>query len=145
MILVDANLLIYAHVASFPQHPQARTWLDARLSGTTPVGLPWESLLAFMRIVTNPRVFDRPEPVDSAWRQVTAWLGAAVAWIPAPTPRHATVRGQLLDASGARADLVPDAHLAALAIEHGLVLQSTDGDFARFRDLRWHDPLRSAP
>ncbi len=98
-----------------------------------------------MRIVTNPRVFDRPEPVDSAWHQVTAWLGAAVAWIPAPTPRHAAVLGRLLDAPGVRADLVPDAHLAALAIEHGLVLQSTDGDFARFRDLRWHDPLRSAP
>jgi len=141
VILVDANLLIYAYVTSFPQHPQAHGWLDAQLSGDAPVGLPWPSLLAFLRIVTNPRVFERPAHVDAAWRQVTAWLGADVAWIPAPTPRHASVLGSLLGTRGVQAGLVPDAHLAALAIEHGLVLQSTDGDFARFPGLRWHDPM----
>jgi len=142
VILVDANLLIYAYVASFPQHPQARSWLDAQLSGDTPVGLPWPSLLAFLRIVTNPRVFERPERMGAAWQQVAAWLTADVAWIPAPTPRHASVLGTLLETNGVRADLVPDAHLATLAIEHGLVLQTTDGDFARFPGLRWHDPMR---
>ena len=72
MILVDANLLIYAHVASFSQHSAARSWLDARLSGAAPVGLPWPSLIGFLRIVTNPRIFDQPEPVAQAWEQVSA-------------------------------------------------------------------------
>ena len=141
MILVDANLLIYAHVSSFPQHAQARDWLDAQLSGSAPVGLPWASLLGFLRIVTNPRVFQRPEPIGEAWRQVAAWLDAEVAWIPQPTARHRDVLGTLLAAAGVQANLVPDAHLAGLAIEHGLLLCSTDGDFGRFPELRWQNPL----
>jgi toxin-antitoxin system PIN domain toxin len=141
MILLDANLLLYAHVSSFPQHVQARDWLDAQLSGNGPVGLPWPSLVAFLRIVTNPRVFERPEPMAEAWRQVHAWLEAEVVWIPQPTERHRDVLGTLLTAAGVHANLVPDAHLAALAIEHGLLLCSTDGDFGRFTDLRWQNPL----
>ncbi len=74
MILVDANLLVYAHVGSFPQHDTAREWLDGRLSGRAPVGLPWPSLLAFVRIVSNPRIFDRPTSVLAAWQQVESWL-----------------------------------------------------------------------
>ncbi len=142
MILLDANLLIYARVRSFPQHVQARGWLDAQLSGAGPVGLPWPSLLSFLRIVTNPRVFERPEPIADAWRQVRAWLEADVVWIPQPTDRHEDVLGSLLTKAGVQANLVPDAHLAALAIEHGLLLCSTDGDFARFPDLRWQNPLQ---
>ncbi len=142
MILLDANLLIYARVRSFPQHVQARSWLDARLSGGGPVGLPWPSLLGFLRIVTNPRVFERPEPVADAWHQVEAWLESDVAWIPQPTERHRDVLASLLMTAGVQANLVPDAHLAALAIEHGLQLCSTDGDFARFPDLRWQNPLQ---
>ena len=141
MILLDANLLIYAHVRAFPQHADARGWLDAQLSGSEPVGLPWPTLLAFLRIVTNPRVFERPEPMTQAWRQVHAWLDADVAWIPQPTERHRDVLGTLLNGAGVQANLVPDAHLAALAIEHELVLCSTDGDFARFSGLRWQNPL----
>ena len=141
MILVDANLLVYAHVRSFPQHARARDWLDDQLSRGAPVGLPWASLLAFLRLVTNPRVFQQPEPVAEAWRQVDAWLGAAVVWIPQETDRHGKILGALLVATGAQANLVPDAHLAALAIEHGLLLCSADGDFARFPDLRWLNPL----
>jgi len=141
MILLDANLLIYAHVTTFPQHPRARSWLDTQLSGGGPVGLPWPSLLAFLRIVTNPRVFERPEPAVDAWRQIEAWLDSDVVWVPQPTERHRAVLGPLLLASGVQANLIPDAHLAALAIEHGLVLYSTDGDFARFPDLRWQNPL----
>ncbi|MGH8644870.1 MAG: type II toxin-antitoxin system VapC family toxin [Gammaproteobacteria bacterium] len=140
-MLVDANLLIYAHVSSFPQHRQARDWLDAQLNRSAPVGLPWPSLLGFLRIVTNPRVFERPEPIAKAWRQVGAWLEAEVAWIPKPTERHHDVLGTLLTAAGVQANLVPDAHLAALAIEHGLLLCSADGDFGRFPDLRWQNPL----
>ena len=141
MILVDANLLIYAHVSSFPQHAQAAGWLDAQLSGSDRVGLPWPSLLGFLRIVTNPRVFERPEPMGRAWRQVHDWLEPDVVWIPQPTERHPDVLGKLVTTAGVQANLVPDAHLAALAIEHGLLLCSTDGDFGRFADLRWQNPL----
>ena len=141
MILLDANLLVYAHVRSFAEHDAARSWLDGQLNGSSPVGLPWHSLLAFLRIVTNPRVFQRPEPMASAWGQVEDWLDSDVTWVPEPTERHREVLGSLLAGSGVQANLVPDAHLAALAIEHGLMLCSTDGDFGRFSNLRWQNPL----
>jgi toxin-antitoxin system PIN domain toxin len=141
VILIDANILIYAHVSSFAQHAHMRDWFDQQLNGAAPVGLPWASVLAFLRLVTNPRVFERPEPIVDAWHQVLAWLGCEPVWIPHPTERHAEVLGQLLATPGVHANLVPDAHLAALAIEHGLVLYSTDGDFARFPGLRWLNPL----
>jgi hypothetical protein len=124
-----------------PQHEAARTWLDRQLNGTAPVGLPWPSLLAFVRIVTNPRVFRQPLSIGDAWAQVEAWLGCPPAWIPNPMERHREVLGSLLTGHVARANLVPDAHLAALAMEHGLLLCSTDGDFARFPGLRWQNPL----
>jgi hypothetical protein len=141
MILVDANILVYAHVRSLAGHERARPWLDEQLNGAAPVGLPWPSLLAFLRLVTNPRVFDRPEPMEQAWRQVLAWLGCQPVWVPQPTERHAEVLGGLFANAGVHANLVPDAHLAALALEHGLVVCSTDGDFARFPGVRWLNPL----
>lgn len=141
MILVDANLLVYAHVDTFPQHERARDWLDACINGPAPVGLPWPSLLAFLRLVTNPRIFQRPEPIADAWQQVCAWLECECAWIPQPTERHSDVLGALLLQAGAAANLVPDAHLASLAIEHGLLLCSADSDFGRFQGLRWENPL----
>lgn len=141
MILVDANILIYAHVRSLAQHERAREWLDQQLNGATPVGLPWASLLAFLRLVTNPRIFERPEPITDAWSQVLAWLGCETAWVPQPTERHVKLLGELLAISGGHANLIPDIHLAALALEHGLVLCSTDSDFARFPTLRWMNPL----
>ena len=141
MILVDANLLIYAHVNTFAQHERARKWLDARLNGVAPVGLPWASILAFLRLTTNARVFEQPESMSEAWRQARSWLESERVWIPQPTERHREVLGELLAAQGVLANLVPDAHLAALAIEHGLILCSTDGDFARFAGLRWENPL----
>ena len=143
MILVDANLLIYAGVDSFAQHAGARKWLDGRLNGPAPVGLPWTSLLAFMRITSNPRVFEHPAAITDAWRQVLAWLDCERAWIPQPTERHREILGGLLAASGVQASLVQDAHLAALAVEHGLILCSCDGDFARFPGLHWENPLRA--
>ena len=141
MILIDANLLVYAHVTSFAQHDRVREWLDGQLNGAAPVGLPWASLLTFLRLVTNPRVFERPEPIGEAWRQVLAWLDCETAWIPQPRERHSELLGELLALPGVHANLVPDAHLAALAIEHGLVLCSSDSDFARFSELRWLNPL----
>jgi len=141
VILVDANLLVYAHVATFSQHANARDWLDTRLNGVSPVGLPWPSIIAFLRIVTNPRIFERPEGVEEAWRQVEEWLGCPSVWIPQPTERHGEILKPLLIDQRLRANLIPDAHLAVLAIEHGLILCSTDGDFARFSGLRWENPM----
>lgn len=141
MILVDANLLVYAHVEDFEQHEAARSWLDEQLAGTARVGLPWESLVSFLRLVTNPRVFSKPLTAAAAMAQVRDWLGRQAAWAPQPTERHAEILATLLDDETVRADLVPDAHLAAIAIGHGLTLMSNDGDFARFRGLRWQNPL----
>ena len=140
MILIDANLLLYARSREAPQHNQARAWLDAQLSGRSRVGLPWESLLAFVRLISNPRIYTRPEPVSGAWAQVEDWLSAPPAWIPLPTDRHLEVLAHLLPAVD-RSELIPDAHLAALAIEHGLTLASSDRDFARFSNLPWVNPL----
>jgi toxin-antitoxin system PIN domain toxin len=142
VILVDANLLIYARAASTPQHAGAQAWLDGALNGGAPVGLPWPSLLAFIRVVSNPRAFARPEPVESAWRQVEEWLDCPPVWIPHPTDRHREILAGLLRHGAQGANLIPDAHLATLAIEHGQTLCSTDGDFARFPGLRWENPLR---
>jgi toxin-antitoxin system PIN domain toxin len=141
VILVDANLLIYAHVSTFKQHREARDWLDRRLSEFAGVGLPWPSLLAFLRLVTNPRVFERPEPIADAWHQVRGWLARENAWIPQPTERHVEIVSELMALPGIRSNLIPDVHLAALAIEHGLTLCSTDGDFARFPGLNWLNPI----
>jgi len=141
VILVDANLLLYAANQAAPEHDAARAWLDDRLSGSVRVGLPWPSLLAFVRLATNPVILARPATPSQAWQQVEEWLGAAVAWIPAPGPTHGDVLGPLLRAPFMTSRLVPDAHLAALAIEHGLTLCSSDGDFARFPGLKWQNPL----
>jgi toxin-antitoxin system PIN domain toxin len=141
VILVDANLLVYAHVRDYEQHERARTWLDAQFGDGARVGLPWPSLLAFLRLVTNPRLFERPEPAASAWEQIEEWLDREGAWAPAPTARHREVLASLLSRVNVTGNLVPDAHLAALAIEHGLMVASADSDFARFPGLRWTNPL----
>lgn len=141
MILIDINMLVYASIPAFEQHQAARPWLDDQLSGAAPVGLPWASLLGYLRLVTNPRIVRPPVPMVTAWERVSAWLSADPVWMPAPTERHADVLGKLLVAPGVHGNLVPDAHLAALAIEHGLTLCSTDGDFARFPGLRWLNPI----
>jgi toxin-antitoxin system PIN domain toxin len=141
VILVDVNLLIHARDSVSRHHDLARRWLDDRLSGSAPVGLPWPSLLGFMRLTTNPRVFRNALTTTDAWRQVVDWLSAEPVWIPQPSDRHAEILGGLLARPGVHGNLVPDAHLAALAIEHGLILCSTDGDFARFPALRFQNPL----
>ena len=143
MILVDVNLLVYAWDRNSVHHPVAVGWLDARLSESARVGLPWECLLGFMRVVTNPRIYARPASVAVAWRQTEHWLGARNAWIPVPGDRHREILGRLVSSLGGGSKLIPDAHLAALAIENGLTLCSTDGDFARFDGLRWENPLKA--
>lgn len=139
MILLDANLLIYASAPEADQHGEAKAWLDERLNGPTRVGLPWPSLLAFMRIVSNPRLFEGAS-LSLARSQVQAWLELPKTWIPGPTEEHAGILAGLLEQESSHR-LVPDAHLAALALEHGLVLCSSDRDFARFPQLRWENPL----
>ena len=141
MILVDANILIYAWAGSLPQHEPARIWLTEQLNGTERVGLPWASLLAFVRVMSNPKLLSRPQPAEAAWRQVELWLDQPTVWVPEPTDAHRQVLGGLFRRTDISTKLVPDAHLAALAIEHGLILCSTDGDFARFSDLRWRNPI----
>jgi toxin-antitoxin system PIN domain toxin len=143
VILLDVNILVYASNSESDQHTHSREWLDAQLGGSARVGLPWASLLEFLRITTNPRAFRRPLTMTAAWQQVESWFSAEVVWIPEPTERHAEVIGKLLALPGIVGNLVPDAHLAALAIEHGLTLCSTDGDFTRFPGLSWHNPLSS--
>jgi toxin-antitoxin system PIN domain toxin len=144
MILLDANLLLYARISSFAEHQRAHKWLDEQLNGPTPVGLPWPSLTAFLRIAINPRVFSRPLSIAAAWKQVEEWLACTPVWIPTPTDTHARLLGKLLSGTSITPNLIGDAHLAALAIEHGLTLCSADGDFARFDTLRWSNPLNSA-
>jgi toxin-antitoxin system PIN domain toxin len=143
MILVDANLLIYAHFVSMPDHIPARRWLDEQLVSDSRVGLPWASLLAFPRIVTNPRLFERADSPLEAWHVVQQWLGQDAAWIPVPTERHAAVFADLVAAVRPRDNDVADTHLAALAIEHDLTLMTADRGFARFPGLRWANPLEA--
>jgi uncharacterized protein len=141
VILVDANLLLYAANQAAPEHARARAWLDDRLNGTVALGLPWPSILAFVRLATNPVVVRHPVTPAEAWRQVEEWLTCEPVWMPPPGSAHRAIVGGFLQASWMTSRLVPDAHLAALAIEHGLTLHSTDGDFARFPDLKWENPL----
>lgn len=123
------------------QHAAAHDWLDKQLSGSARVGFAWSSLLAFVRLVTNPRMFSSPEPIPEAWNVVEEWLDSGPAWIPQPSERHREILGSLITRFVDRSNLLPDAHLAAIAIEHGLILESTDGDFARFEGLTWRNPL----
>jgi hypothetical protein len=141
VILVDANILVYAHVEDFAQHVQARRWLDDRLGGTARVGLPWESLVTYLRLVTNPRVFPRPLAATAAMAQIVDWLSRDAAWTPSPTDRHGDFLAEYLALDGIRGDLIPDAHLAAIARGHGLTVISNDSDFARFPGVRWENPF----
>jgi toxin-antitoxin system PIN domain toxin len=141
VILVDANVLLYAANQAAPEHERARLWLDERLNGTVAVGLPWPSLLAFVRLATNPMVVRHPVTSTDAWRQAEEWLACEPAWTPLPGGAHREILGRFLKERWMTSRLVPDAHLAALAIEHGLTLQSTDGDFSRFPGLKWENPL----
>lgn len=144
MILVDANLLLYAANRDAQEHAIARVWLDGQLNTSPRVALPWQSLVAFVRLVSNPLVVRQAVPVSDAWHQVRDWLSCPSVWNPPATDRHAQVFGQLCVLPFMTSRLVPDAHLAALAIEHGLVLCSTDGDFAKFPGLTWENPLGAA-
>ncbi|HZK92140.1 MAG TPA: TA system VapC family ribonuclease toxin [Stellaceae bacterium] len=141
MILLDANLLIYSFDATSPHHSLAREWLDRQLAGVASVGFPWESITAFLRVVTNARLYRQPSMTSVAWRQIQSWLAGEPSWIPVATQRHREILDELLAPPGILGNHIHDAHLAALAIEHGLILCSADRGFSRFPQLRWLDPL----
>ena len=141
MILVDANLLLYAVNSAAAEHRAARDWLDARLSGTEEVGFPWPVMLAFLRIATHPGLFPRPLSIQTATGKIEAWLGQPVARVVDPSADHLGRFLELLRLTQCSGNLVQDAHLAALAIEQGATLCSTDADFSRFPGLKWLNPL----
>jgi len=140
-MLLDANLLLYAVHERAAAHEAAAAWLTDQLNGRRRVGFPWQSLAAFLRISTHPRAFEQPLDAATAWERVADWLAAPVAWIPQPGSEHAALLGELITRHDVRGNLVPDAQLAALAVEHGLTVCSSDTDFARFTEVRWLNPL----
>jgi uncharacterized protein len=141
MILIDVNLLVYAVNEGAPLHKPAKRWLQAALSGTETVGVTWTVLLAFLRLTTRPAFFERPLPVEVALDLIDAWLERPTVTVLEPSSHHARTLRQLLQPLGTGGNLTADAHLAAVAIEHGAELCSADNDFARFRALRWRNPL----
>lgn len=143
-VLVDANLVMWAHHGRMPQHERATAWWARTLTETALVGIPWPTILAFVRLSTHPRVLERPIGVKPAWDTVLSWLERPNVRCPAPGERHPELFGRLLIDARASGNHAPDAHLAALAIEWGLELLSADRDFARYRGLRWRDPLSAA-
>jgi toxin-antitoxin system PIN domain toxin len=141
MTLIDANLLLYAYDPRATRHDAARAWLEATLSGSDLVRFAWVTLWAFIRISTNPRVFERPLSTSEAEEAVSSWLAQPTVGILEPGERHWQILSGLMRAGQTTGPLVMDAAIAAIAIEHGAILHSTDRDFARFPDLKWIDPL----
>ena len=140
-MLVDANILLYAVDTTSPFHLRSRDWLEDAINGDRLVGLPWQSLHAFLRIATNPRALTAPlEPTD-AWQIVETWLDAPSVWVPEPGPSHRSILGQLISDHRPTANLLSDVALAALCLEHGLPIVSADSDFARFPSVTWINPV----
>ncbi len=140
MKLVDANVLLYAVNRDARHHEAARRWLDGALSGAGTVAFSWIALLAFVRLATKVGLFPSPLSVDAALDRVDAWLGAGPAVVVEPTVDHARIVRRLLQAVGVGGNLINDAHLAALAIEHRCDVVSFDNDFGRFPSVSWEQP-----
>lgn len=145
MIIPDVNLLLYASFASFEQHAPARAWFEHALNSGEQVLLPAVSLFGFVRIATNPRVFEDPLPVSEALEAIELWLAAPHVHFLTPGPRHLEIAFGLLRQLGAANNLTTDTQLAAHAIENQAVLYSNDADFGRFEGLRWVNPLKLKP
>ena len=141
MKFVDANILLYAEDENSPSHEKACAWWDAQLSGSAPVCLSWAVIGAFILIGTNPRLFARPLTMNQAVARIQSWLDQPCVRLIRETDRHWIVFQEMLAGSGATGNLVTDAHLAAIAIEHNCELNSCDSDFARFPKLKWRNPL----
>jgi toxin-antitoxin system PIN domain toxin len=141
--VVDLNLLLYAVDRDSTHHAAARTWLERTLTSDEPTALPWVVLLGFLRLATSPRVFPQPLALEQALAVVDGWLACPSVVPLSPEDEHWRILRDLLARSGTAGNLTTDGHLAALAIEHGAELYSTDTDFARFQGLRWVNPLSS--
>jgi len=141
VIVPDVNLLLYAHITGFPEHPRARRWWEGLMNGRTEIGLAAPTLFGFVRLATSPRVFDRPMGVDAALALADRWLGRPHVRFLLPGPRHLEIAFGLLRDLGTASNLTTDAQLAGLAIEYQAELHSNDRDFGRFPQLRWRDPL----
>ena len=141
MILVDANLLLYAYNPRAVEHEASRTWLEATLSGSRLVRFAWLTLWAFLRISTNPHVFERPLSMAEAEALVSSWLAQPAAGVIEPGERHWEILQGLTRAGQTAGPLAMDAALAAIAIEHGATLCTTDRDFSRFAGLVCMNPL----
>jgi uncharacterized protein len=140
-MLLDANVLLYSVDQSSRHHAQCAEWVRTAFTGPRRIALPWQTVGAFLRIATHPRIFSRPLPSDDAWTIVEQWLTAPNCWIPEASERTARILGQLINELDIRGNLVTDAQLAALALEHGVPVVSVDSDFARFGEIRWINPL----
>jgi toxin-antitoxin system PIN domain toxin len=143
MKLVDANVLLYATNAGAPQHAVCRAWLEDAVNGSEPIGFAWVVLLAFLRIATKPQVFRSPLSPAAAFDRVRLWLSAPAAVIVHPGERHVEWLEGLLSTLGTAGNLTSDAHLAAIALEHGAAIVSCDSDFARFSGITHLNPLRT--
>lgn len=140
-MILDANILLYAVDSSSPHHARAAAWLTAALGGEARVGMPWQSIGAFLRIGTHPRVLAAPMTAGDAQGYVDTWLGLDTVWVPPATEHTARIYSDLARRHHVTGNLVPDAQLAALAIEHGVAVVSGDTDFARFDEVRWVNPF----
>ncbi len=144
MRIVDLNVLLYAVNVDAPQHESVRAWWEAAVSSDQPVGLAWIVVVGFLRLATSPRVFPEPLAPDEAMERVERWMKQPNIRLIGETEEHWRILKELLQQAGTAGNLTTDAHLTALAISHGAVLVSCDGDFARFRHLRWESPLPGA-
>ncbi len=141
MILIDANLLLYSYHVRAVQHEKSRAWLTEVLSGSDLVRFAWITLWAFLRIATNPRVFERPLSISEAQAAIASWLAQPMAGVLEPGERHWDIVRELMPESQTTGALVMDAVLATIALEHGAMLYTTDRDFARFPGLKWVNPI----
>jgi uncharacterized protein len=141
LLLIDANLLVYAYHTQSAEHAASRQWLELTLTGTEPVRLAWMTVWAFLRISTNTRVFKRPLSPTEAGEAVSAWLDQPNVSVLEPAERHWEILRKLVRTGQASGPLMMDAALAAIAIENGATLCTADRDFARFPGLKWINPL----
>jgi len=141
VILLDANILIYAVNTDVPMHESARQWIEKTFSSATEVGLPWIVILAFIRITTRRTIFERPLAPEQALAYMDEWLALPFVTAVAPGPNHWPILRNLLQRTGLAGNLSSDAHIAALAIEYGCPVYSTDYDFGRFPGVEHVDPL----
>lgn len=141
-MIVDVNILLYAADRESTHHSHCRHWLEDAFNGTTRVGLPWPTILAFLRIATHHRIMKRPLTVHEAWSFIDDWMSQSIAWIPTESPHHLSILRDLTTRYELTAKQIPDAHLAALAIGHGVPIVSSDTDFARFLEITWVNPAR---